>query len=61
MTPYRYLLRVRMARAARRLAVTRDPVIAIALEAGFGDVSTFNARFRAIFGTTPTKYRGASA
>lgn len=61
MTPYRYLLRVRMARAARRLAVTLDPVIAIALEAGFGDVSTFNARFRAIFGTTPTKYRGASA
>ena len=33
MTPYRYLLRVRMARAARRLAATRDPIIAIALEA----------------------------
>ncbi len=61
MTPYRYLLRVRMARAARRLAATRDPVIAIALEAGFGDLSTFNARFRVIFGTTPSKYRGASA
>jgi AraC-like DNA-binding protein len=61
MTPYRYLLRVRMARAARRLAATRDPVIAIALEAGFGDVSTFNARFRAIFGTTPSNFRGASA
>ena len=61
MTPYRYLLRARMARAARRLAATRDPVIAIALEAGFGDISTFNARFRAIFGTTPSKYRGASA
>ncbi len=61
MTPYRYLLRVRMARAARRLAATRDPIITIALEAGFGDISTFNARFRAIFGTTPSKYRGALA
>ncbi len=60
MTPYRYLLRVRMACAARRLAATRDPIITIALEAGFGDVSTFNARFRAIFGTTPSNYRGAS-
>ena len=60
-TPYRYLLRIRMARAARRLVTTRDPVTTIALEAGFGDISTFNARFRAIFGTTPSKYRGAVA
>ena len=60
MTPYRYLLRVRMARAARRLAASRAPVIAIALEAGFGDVSTFNARFRAIFGMTPSKYRASA-
>ncbi len=60
MTPYRYLLRVRMTRAARRLATTPDPIITIALEAGFGDVSTFNARFRTTFGTTPSKYRGAS-
>ncbi len=61
LTPYRYLLGVRMARAARRLAATRDPIITIAIEAGFGDISTFNARFRAIFGMTPSKYRVASA
>jgi AraC-like DNA-binding protein len=57
MTPYQYVLRVRMARAARRLAKTKDPVGRIALESGFGDLSTFNARFRAIFGVSPTKYR----
>ena len=57
MTPHQYLLRARMARAARRLARSREPVISVALDAGFGDLSTFNARFRATFGMTPTRYR----
>jgi AraC-like DNA-binding protein len=61
MTPYQYVLRTRIARAARRLATTKDPVMSIALDAGFGDLSTFNARFRATFGTTPSKYRRALA
>ena len=60
MTPYQYVLRARMARAARRLATSRETVLAIALESGFGDLSTFNARFRATFGMTPTQYRAAA-
>jgi len=59
MTPYQYVLRVRMGRAARRLATSKDPVLAVALDSGFGDLSTFNARFRATFGTSPSKYRCA--
>jgi AraC family transcriptional regulator len=57
MTPHQYVLRVRMGRAARRLATSKDPVLTVALDSGFGDLSTFNARFRAIFGTTPSMYR----
>ncbi len=59
MTPYQYVLRVRMGRAARRLATSKDPVLAVALDSGFSDLSTFNARFRATFGMTPSKYRCA--
>jgi transcriptional regulator GlxA family with amidase domain len=57
MTPYQYVLRARMARAARRLARSRDSVLSVALDSGFGDLSTFNARFRATFGGSPSKYR----
>jgi AraC-like DNA-binding protein len=57
MTPYQFLLGVRMRRAAVRLAASSTPVSAIAFEAGFGDLSTFNARFRATFGMTPTAFR----
>src|SRR5271169_77030 len=59
MTPYQYVLRVRMGRAARRLATSKDSVLAVALDSGFGDLSTFNARFRATFGMSPSKYRCA--
>ena len=57
MTPYQYLLSARMRRAALALASSRRPVLAIALDSGFGDLSTFNHRFRAAFGLTPTQYR----
>jgi transcriptional regulator GlxA family with amidase domain len=57
MTPYQFLLGVRMRRAAVRLAASRDAVSAIAFEAGFGDLSTFNGRFRAVFGASPTAWR----
>jgi AraC family transcriptional regulator len=57
MTPYQFLLGVRMRRAAVRLATTSEPVSAIAFEAGFGDLSTFNGRFRDMFGISPTVYR----
>jgi AraC-like DNA-binding protein len=56
-TPYEFLLGVRMRRAAFALATTPTPVTTIALDAGFGDLSTFHGRFRAVFGTTPAAYR----
>ena len=61
MTPYQYLLTARMRRAAVGLAGSSDSVLSIALDSGFGDLSTFNARFRSIFGVTPTAYRSAFA
>jgi AraC family transcriptional regulator len=56
-TPHRYLISARLRRAALALASSRRPVIAVALDAGFGDLSTFNKTFRAVFGLTPTQYR----
>ena len=57
MTPHRYLISARLRRAALALTSSRRPVIAVALDAGFGDLSTFNKTFRAVFGLTPTQYR----
>ena len=56
-TPHRYLISARLRRAALALASSRRPVIAVALDSGFADLSTFNKTFRAVFGLTPTQYR----
>jgi AraC family transcriptional regulator len=58
-TPHRYLISARLRRAALALASSRRPVIAVALDAGFGDLSTFNKTFRAVYGLTPTQYRAS--
>jgi AraC family transcriptional regulator len=57
MTPYQYLLGLRLRHAAVRLAMSSEPISAIAFETGFGDLSTFNERFRRQLGTTPSRYR----
>lgn len=57
MTPHQYVLRTRLHRAAVRLRRTPDPIAAIAFDAGFNDLSTFNHRFRRLLGATPTAYR----
>jgi AraC-like DNA-binding protein len=56
-TPYQFLLTVRLRRAALGLLSSRDRVSAIAYEAGFGDLSTFNAAFRGRFGAPPQAFR----
>jgi len=56
-TPYQCLLGVRLRHAAVRLARTAEPVSAIAFDEGFGDLSTFNGRFRAVFGVSPSAWR----
>lgn len=58
-----YVSDQRLARAHRMLSDPRYvdwTVIAIALEAGFGDVSYFNRRFRRRYGESPTQFRGAA-
>jgi AraC-like DNA-binding protein len=59
--PYRYLLNLRMRRAALALAKGDESVASVALGVGFGDLSTFNRRFRALFGTTPLGWRRVSS
>lgn len=56
-TPHGYLVGLRLRRAALRIRTTHERVSAIAFDAGFGDLSTFNARFRKTFGAAPTAYR----
>jgi AraC-like DNA-binding protein len=56
-SPYQYLLTLRIRRAALALLRSADPVSSIAMDAGFGDLSTFNHRFREVFRTTPQAYR----
>ncbi|TJU97701.1 MAG: AraC family transcriptional regulator [Mesorhizobium sp.] len=57
MTPYQFLLKIRLHRAAVRLRMSNDTISAIAFEAGFNDLSTFNRRFRRVMGETPGDYR----
>ncbi len=57
LTPYQFVLSVRMRRAAARLWASSAPIATIAFEAGFGDLSTFNARFRDLFGKSPSAFR----
>jgi AraC family transcriptional regulator len=56
-TPGQYMLRTRLRRAAVRLRRTSDSISAIALECGFGDLSTFNRQFRRAMAMTPGAYR----
>ncbi|MEC9347954.1 MAG: AraC family transcriptional regulator [Pseudomonadota bacterium] len=56
-TPWQHVLERRLNRAAVRLVADAEPVAAIAFDCGFGDLSTFNARFRRHYGMTPTAYR----
>jgi AraC family transcriptional regulator len=58
MPPHQFILRVRLQAAAVALRRSSLPVLDIALDAGFADLSTFNRRFRSIMGTTPSAYRG---
>jgi AraC-like DNA-binding protein len=56
-TPHQYVLNLRLRRAAARLRRSNDGIAAIAYEAGFGDLSTFNRRFRRAAGLSPSDYR----
>jgi AraC-like DNA-binding protein len=57
LSPREFVLRTRLQTAARRLSMTRDPIIYVALDSGFSSQSYFTAQFRAFFGTSPNKFR----
>ncbi|NUS18473.1 MAG: helix-turn-helix transcriptional regulator [Mesorhizobium sp.] len=61
MTPYQFLLRTRLHRAAVRLRSSDAAISTIALDAGFNDLSTFNRRFRREMGQAPGAYRARRA
>jgi AraC family transcriptional regulator len=61
MTPHQFVLRTRLHRAAVRLRRTDDAISAIAFDAGFNDLSTFNRRFRRLMGLAPGAYRARRA
>lgn len=56
-TPHQFVLRTRLRSAALRLLTGGEKVIAVALGAGFGDVSNFNTAFKREFGVPPRAYR----
>lgn len=57
MTPHQYILGRRLHAAAAALRTSETAVARIALDQGFGDLSTFNHAFRRVMGVPPTAYR----
>lgn len=55
-SPYRYVLNLRLAEAARLLSSTSRDVREIAYELGFCSQSHFTAMFRKAYGVTPGRY-----
>jgi AraC family transcriptional regulator, melibiose operon regulatory protein len=56
-TPTRFVLQHRIMHAQRDLVTTDAKVLQVALDAGFGSLSRFNAAFRAVCGCSPREYR----
>jgi AraC family transcriptional regulator len=59
--PRRYVMGRRLERAKTLLRRTREPLAAIAQEAGFADQSHLTQMFRREVGVTPGRYRSAMA
>jgi AraC-like DNA-binding protein len=57
MTPYQYLIRSRLRRAARLLAGDPRSITEVALDAGFADLSNFVRTFHRAAGISPRTFR----
>lgn len=55
-TPYRYVVDLRLARAARTLARGRMDATRAAFAAGFGDLSSFAREFKRRYGASPAAF-----
>ena len=56
MTPVEYINKLRIEKAKELLANSQDTIISIALQCGFGSLSTFYNFFRRLVGMSPTQY-----
>lgn len=59
-TIYEFTRETKMLYAARRLAISTEPVSAIAYDLGYESPSYFGKSFREVFGTNPQQYRKMS-
>ena len=59
-TPHQYLVRLRLARAAKLLAEESLPVTDVAFDCGFGDLSNFVRTFGRAAGVSPKRFRRAA-
>jgi len=57
LTPHRYVIHCRVAKARELLATTDLPLIEVALNIGFSDQSHFSRRFQELVGVPPGAYR----
>lgn len=57
MPPHRYLINLRLGKAAEMLVSTTEPIAAIALDCGFAHQEHLTRAFRTRYGTTPAAYR----
>lgn len=56
-TPHRFVLRLRIEEAKRRLIETSDPVTEVAFSVGFGSSQQFATSFRSATGLSPSAFR----
>lgn len=56
-TPTRFIVQHRVSHAQRMLVTSDAKVLEVAMEAGFGSLSRFNAAFRQLCGCSPREYR----
>lgn len=57
--PHRYIVKLRLARAARLLLRTDLPMTVIAAKSGFESLAGFSTRFSRDFGSSPSAFRAA--
>ncbi len=59
-SPKRYYMEIRLERARNLLMQTEMSVIEIALASGFASAAHFSKCYRATYGSTPYRHRGAA-
>lgn len=57
LSPYQWIIELRMERAQRQLDQTQNSIEDIALDIGYENLSSFQKAFKKIYGISPDKYR----